>query len=179
MPMARKRFEALAGAGRIELAYASSWLAPDDPLDPAESPNESDIRDVLMEQIQEQRGREIERGASLVGPQRDDVMVTLSSSDEAPSDARLYASQGDQRTSALALKLAEFDLLAEALREEPVLLLDDVFSELDPRRRAWLADAVRDLDQVIVTSAEPGAIEASDAAVVFEVSAGRVKERAT
>ena len=90
-------------------------------------------------------------------------------------DARAFASQGEQRTSALALKLGEFDLLAEALGEQPILLLDDVFSELDPSRRAWLSDAVRAAGQAVLTSAEPGAIEAAGSGRIIEVVSGELR----
>lgn len=176
-PAIAKRYEAIAGAGRIELAYSSSWvpaeMAEEGLAYPGSIP-ESDIRDALMAAVVRERPRELERGMSLVGPQRDDVVIRLSAG-EGILDARSHASQGDQRTCALALKLGEFDALTEAAGQEPILLLDDVFSELDPRRRAWLADAVRDREQTILTSAEPGALEAAGATQVLEVEAGRVR----
>ncbi|MDQ4124276.1 MAG: DNA replication and repair protein RecF, partial [Actinomycetota bacterium] len=119
------------------------------------------------------RPREIERGVGLVGPQRDDVSVILGG-----VDARVFASQGDQRTCALALKLAEHDLLSDALGEEPVLLLDDVFSELDPSRRAWLADAVRSIGQTLVSTAEPVALDALSPGATFAVASGVVTRSA-
>jgi len=125
------------------------------------------------------RQRELERGMSLIGPQRDDVGVLLQAGADVPTmlDARVYASQGDQRTSALALKLAEHDLLAERLDDRPLLLLDDVFSELDPERRQWLGDAIRTMGQTLVSSAEPGATEAARAGRVVEVAGGKIVER--
>ena len=89
-------------------------------------------------------------------------------------DARTYASQGEQRTSALGLKLGEHDLLSEALGRHPVLLLDDVFSELDPHRRTWLAEAVKSLGQTILSTAEPGAVEAASPQKVLRIDGGRV-----
>jgi DNA replication and repair protein RecF len=132
----------------------------------------------LKESIEKVRSREIERGMSLVGPQRDDVVIRVASDGSAAGllDARAFASQGEQRTSALALKLGEFDLLAEALGEQPILLLDDVFSELDPNRRAWLSDAVRAAGQAVLTSAEPGAIEAAGSGKVIEVVSGEMRD---
>jgi len=91
-------------------------------------------------------------------------------------EARTYASQGDQRTSALGLKLAEHDLLSERLDDRPLLLLDDVFSELDPVRRQWLGDSIRSMGQTLVSSAEPGATEAARASRVIEVAGGEVVE---
>jgi DNA replication and repair protein RecF len=91
---------------------------------------------------------------------------------------RSYASQGDQRTAALALKLAEKDLIAEVIGREPVLLLDDVFSELDPMRREWLADAVRNGGQTFISSADAAGIDAITPELVIEVTDGRASPRA-
>ena len=178
LPHARKRYEAIAGGGMLELTYVSTWMGADLAeqalLDPA-AIDEVRLQQSLAEAVVAARPREIERGVSLVGPQRDDAGVLLqATSHDSTSmlDARVYASQGDQRTAALALKLAEHDLLAEALDDEPILLLDDVFSELDPSRRAWLGDAVRSLGQAIISSAEPGAIESATAGRVIEAASG-------
>jgi DNA replication and repair protein RecF len=163
IPLAAKRYAEVAGAGTLALEYASSWF------DGESEPDAVVLEGQLRDAIAASRPREIERGVSLVGPQRDDVTVVLGG-----VDARVYASQGDQRTCALALKLAEHDLLSDALGEEPVLLLDDVFSELDPSRRAWLADAVRSIGQTLVSTAEPVALDALGPGATFEVSAGTV-----
>ena len=99
---------------------------------------------------------------SLVGPQRDDLRVELGGRDVA-----VHASRGQQRTIILALKLAETDLLSVD-GPRPIVLLDDVFSELDPDRAARLSDLIAGLGQVIVTTADPGTLEAArrrDAAV--------------
>lgn len=177
LPYIRKRYEAIAGEGTIELSYSSRWLDEDvcrAALDEPGVIDESAIRDVLAARLNEVRRHELERGTSLVGPQRDDVAVSLGVS--GLLEARAFASQGDQRTAALALKLGEHDLLADTLGEPPILLLDDVFSELDPRRREWLSDSVRAEGQVVLTSAEPGAIESAAAGRTFEVNAGEVTE---
>lgn len=196
-PYAAKRYEAIAGGGRLELSYQASWL-PGPISSPstghkgtaragrrgdrlngmdAETIDVASLRAALANALDEVRPRELERGMSLIGPQRDDVVVNLSSAGYAQSllDARAYASQGDQRTCALALKLAEHDLLTDTLGDHPILLLDDVFSELDPARRAWLADAIRGIGQSLVSSAEPGALEAADASRVIRVEGGRVE----
>ena len=182
MPYAIKRFEEVAGGGRLELSYASSWL-PEDLADQAlrdpATISESILEERMRARVEAMRRPELDRGVSLVGPQRDDVSVRLASATSAGAslmDARTFASQGDQRTSALALKLAEHDLLSEVLGEEPILLLDDVFSELDPGRRAWLGGAVRNLEQTLVSSTEASTEDAAGAARVLEVVAGRVTE---
>ncbi|MGI8708390.1 MAG: hypothetical protein ACR2LG_09345, partial [Actinomycetota bacterium] len=180
MPFVAKRYEGIAGGGEIHLTYDSSWLTGDLVMESLAHPrgiDQSVLASELGESIEKIRGKELERGMSLVGPQRDDVVIQLASegSDAGLLDARLFASQGEQRTSALALKLGEFDLLAEVLGEQPILLLDDVFSELDPSRRTWLSDAVRAAGQAVLTSAEPGAIEAAGSGNVIEVVSGQLR----
>jgi DNA replication and repair protein RecF len=174
-PYVRKRFEAIAGGGRIELSYASAWLGTD-VADGGAPAHVHTVQQALEARVAEVRGREVERGVSLAGPQRDDVEVRVQSDDEQgpPVDARAYASQGDQRTCALSLKLAEHDLLIEALDDEPILLLDDVFSELDPARRRWLVGSVGDGGQVVVSSAEASPAEINGVARVIEVNGGRI-----
>ncbi len=179
VPHASKRFEEVAGGGRLELSYVSSWLddaIADDALRDPGTITEEVLAEQLGKKIRSMRRAELERGQSLVGPQRDDVAVRLASGTDpgALLDARTFASQGDQRTSALALKLAEHDLLSEVLDDEPILLLDDVFSELDPHRRAWLAAAVKNLSQTLVSSAEASDADAAGAERVLDVVAGRV-----
>ncbi len=166
-PLAAKRYEEVAGAGTLALEYSSSWTG--------DAVDATSLEERLRAAIEETRPREMERGVSLVGPQRDDVTVLLSG-DGPAVDARVFASQGDQRTCALALKLGEHDLLSDALGEEPVLLLDDVFSELDPSRRAWLADAVRSIGQTLVSTAEPEGVEALSPDATIEVVAGTVRQ---
>ncbi|MGH2733954.1 MAG: DNA replication/repair protein RecF [Actinomycetota bacterium] len=181
LPYAVKRYEEIAGAGGLDLAWSSSWLDADYGELALRDPGaveEGVLADMLRRALEEVRAKELERGLSLVGPQRDDVSVLLRAgggSGASMLEARVYASQGDQRTVALALKLAEHDLLAETLGEEPVLLLDDVFSELDPQRRGWLADAVRSMGQTILSSAEPGVADATRADLVVSVSEGRLE----
>ncbi len=181
-PHAAKRYGEIAGEGRMELSYSSSWLPVEvatDLVHEGAAISTDDLAAHLSARIDQLRVAELERGATLVGPQRDDVTVTLAPRGDgaaAALDVRSHASQGDQRTSALALKLAEQDLLTEHLQEEPILLLDDVFSELDPDRRSWLTDAVCDIGQTVVTSAEPLALESLRPQKVIEIRQGRIRE---
>jgi len=178
-PYAARRYENVAGGGALRLRYESSWV-PEDlaaaVLDDVSVVDEDALARSLSARMEEVRRAELERGVSLAGPGRDDVSVALS----APSagggflDARSFASQGDQRTAALALKLGEHDLLSEVLDEPPVLLLDDVFSELDAKRRGWLRDAVRDAGQTLLSSAETSGWEEVGAERTFFVDAGVV-----
>jgi DNA replication and repair protein RecF len=180
LPAARKRWEEIASEGDLDLSYRSAWLpqAFSDQAVSGGGVQESELRRHLEVAIDQARPRELERRSALIGPQRDDVYVGVSSSqDRAVMDARAFGSQGEQRTAALALKAGEFDMVTEAMNEQPILLLDDVFSELDPQRRRWLGEAVIGLDQTIVTSAEPDAAQALGATTVLEVVDGSVRQR--
>jgi DNA replication and repair protein RecF len=107
-----------------------------------------------------------------VGPHRDDVRVLLGG-----QEARAYASQGQQRTAVVSLKLAEAALVTRRTGERPVLLLDDVLSELDAERRAALLRQVAGGGQVIITSAEAGPFppDLIASAMVWMVSEGRIQ----
>ena len=181
LPHARRRYEAVAGHRGLDLSYVSSWVDPGFAGAALEAPgavDETKLHEMLAARIDEVRVKELERGVSLVGPQRDDVSVKLPGLDGAVlMDARTHASQGDQRTSALALKLGEHDLLSEVLLDHPVLLLDDVFSELDPARRAWLAESVASTGQTLVTTTALADVELTGVEALFDVGAGRVETR--
>jgi DNA replication and repair protein RecF len=110
-------------------------------------------RDELREQfsggLRRGRGREIAAGTSLWGPHRDDVAFSVDG-----RDLRTYGSRGQQRTGALALKLAEVQMMREAVGDSPLLLLDDVMSELDAARRHMLIEALAGVSQAIVTTTD-------------------------
>ncbi len=112
--------------------------------------------DGFLDDLRRRRPEELARGATLSGPHRDDVLIELDGL--AAGD---YASRGEARTIALALRKAELDLLRERVGEPPVLLIDDWTAELDPRRRAFLLDLARGVPQAIVTGTEavPGAVQ--------------------
>jgi len=104
-------------------------------------------RDALARRLAETAEKEVWNGSTLVGPHRDDVAFRM-----AGRDLANFASRGQQRTAILALKLAELDLLAVIDGRPPLLLLDDVFSELDPARRAHLVRRIAELPQAFVTT---------------------------
>jgi DNA replication and repair protein RecF len=134
-------------------------------------PIDDELAAAYRRRIGEVRQREAWNGMSLVGPQRDDLRAEL-----AGRDVAAHASRGQQRTIILALKLAETDLLGvEGPR--PIVLLDDVFSELDPGRSTRLSELLADRGQVIVTTADPGTLEAArrrDAAI-WRIVEGRLE----
>jgi DNA replication and repair protein RecF len=118
----------------------------------------------------ERRGDEIARGISLVGPHRDDVLLSLG-----VLPARGYASHGESWSLALALRLGSLALL-RADGVEPVLVLDDVFAELDATRRERLASMVSGAEQVLVTAAAGGDVPAVLSGRRFRVANGEVTE---
>jgi DNA replication and repair protein RecF len=163
-PLADKAYEALApGGGPVLLEYRSS----------AGATGESHSREALAEQLTaalaEVRKQEIERGVTLVGPHRDELVLKLG---QLP--AKGYASHGESWSYALALRLASYDLL-RAEGNEPVLVLDDVFAELDARRRERLAELVAPGEQVLVTAAVDDDVPAVLAGARYEVFGGAVE----
>lgn len=141
----------LTYADALKDAWPGSQAALTDPgqADPMSLAHAIRLR---MEAI---RQKEIWNGMSLVGPQRDDLAVTL-----AGRPVAAHASRGQQRTIIVALKLAETDLLAESGGPSPIVLLDDVFSELDPERSARGLDLLRQRGQVLVTITDPALLPA-------------------
>ncbi|MEW1952166.1 DNA replication/repair protein RecF [Terrabacter sp. NPDC080008] len=113
-----------------------------------EVPEIEELRAGMLETLEQLRSSEIERGVSLVGPHRDDLVLSLG---ELP--AKGYASHGESWSFALGLKLAAYRLLRRDLGDDPVLVLDDVFAELDSGRRERLATLVADCEQVLITAA--------------------------
>jgi DNA replication and repair protein RecF len=134
--------------GRYEAEWAGAAGGPDG-LDPADT----DAR--LHQALTALRSREIDRGVSLAGPHRDEWRLTLDG-----LDTRTHASQGEQRSLALALRLAGHRVATETLDAAPVLLLDDVFSELDQQRAVALAHALPEGQTLVSTaSALPSAVQ--------------------
>jgi DNA replication and repair protein RecF len=135
-------------------------------------PEADELTTAYRRRIDEVRQKEAWNGVSLVGPQRDDLRVELGGRDVAA-----HASRGQQRTIILAMKLAETDLLGSD-GPRPIVLLDDVFSELDPERAGRLSELLGDRGQVIVTTADPGTVGGRAAAAVWHIRDGSL-ERAS
>ena len=152
-PAAARAHAEIAGGERLDIGYLGP---PDDFADAVQKSLTDDLR----------------RGVTTVGPHHDDMVIMLGG-----RDARSYASQGQQRTAVVSLKLAEAELVAARTGERPVLLLDDVLSELDGERRAALLRRVGDGGQVIITSAEAGPFppDLISEARVWTVDSGRIE----
>lgn len=135
----------------------------------AASAPERELAEALQQGMRAGRRRDVAAGASLLGPHRDDLALTLDGLSTAS-----FASRGQQRTAVLALRLAEARFLLERTGDYPLLLLDDVLSELDEERRSGVLEAVRPFEQVLVTSADADRFEEGflKSATVFRVTAG-------
>jgi DNA replication and repair protein RecF len=163
-PLVDKAYTAVSrGSGPAQIGYRSSL--PDDAIASAD-------RDVLAAALgvalTESRSAELDRGITLVGPHRDELLLALG---DLP--AKGYASHGESWSFALALRLASYDLL-RADGGEPVLVLDDVFAELDDTRREQLADVVAPAEQVLVTAAFAGDVPAALTGARYDVAGGLV-----
>jgi len=152
-PEAARYHAEIAAGERLEIRY--------------EGPPEN-----LAEAVHNSLADDLRRGSTTVGPHRDDMRVLLGG-----QEARAYASQGQQRTAVVSLKLAEAALVTGRTGQRPVLLLDDVLSELDAERRAALLRQVAEGGQVIITSAEAGPFppDLIANAMVWMVNQGRIQ----
>ncbi|MDY7087530.1 MAG: DNA replication/repair protein RecF [Actinomycetota bacterium] len=161
-PHLTKAYDAVAaGRAAASIAYTSR-------LGDKLTPDRSALEQTLLASLQDRRTAEIERGTTLVGPHRDDLTLQLG---DLP--AKGYASHGESWSFALALRLAAYDLLrSDGI--EPVLVLDDVFAELDGGRRERLAALVSDAAQLLVTCAVPEDVPATLRGVRFDVTTGSV-----
>lgn len=141
-PAAVKYLELSGGQEALGMAY---HFNNETPLSP--DINQETIETDLLQLLAIKRQDELRRGTSLVGPHRDDIRFYLNQ-----MDATAYGSQGQQRTSVLAVKLVELDLLTGQIGEPPVLLLDDVMAELDPHRQQYLLSHIDPQSQVFLTT---------------------------
>jgi len=161
------------GQGRAELTYRASMGTDDDPALEDDLGEAAAVETRLLAAMVRLRDREIERGVSLVGPHRDDVELTLGG-----LPAKGYASHGESWSFALALRLASYQLLrGEGSWDadgDPVLILDDVFAELDGRRRERLAELVAPAEQVLITAAVPEDVPQALTGVRLDVVDGTV-----
>ncbi len=159
------------GQGAVSLEYRSA-LGSQLQADIAEDPDwgRAQLTARLLAAATEQRREELDRGVCLVGPHRDDLQLSIGD-----FPAKGYASHGESWSLALALRLASFDVLRRESGGDPVLLLDDVFAELDVGRRQRLAHLVADAEQVVVTAAVAEDVPAELGGNRLQVRTGQVK----
>ncbi len=164
---ARCRYEQLSGGAEdLQVVYRPSFVGA------LTATTAEGLTSALRAELTTLRKREIHAGVNLLGPHRDDVAFLSQQMDLA-----VYGSRGQQRSAALATKLAELRFLQEETGEQPILLLDDVLSELDEERRSYLFGMVRQMEQVLLTTTERAALPAdllADAAC-YTVVAGTIE----
>jgi DNA replication and repair protein RecF len=180
--VARAYADVAPSGGDCVIEYTTSLETDPDPAaPPAPLPADADadhIAEVLLSRLQHLRPKEIERGVSLAGPHRDDLTIRLG---EMP--AKGYASHGESWSCALALRLGSYDLLTadegpDAAEDgEPVLILDDVFAELDAGRRDALAARLANARQVIITAAVADDVPSRLEGQTLQIVDGEVAER--
>jgi len=164
-------YEAVSGGPSGEVSgmyYRSSALNNNDEFDDVAALETAPLEKALLQALAGVRASELDRGVCLAGPHRDELELFIGG-----LPARGYASHGESWSLALALRLASFALLREG-REDPVLILDDVFAELDAGRRDRLAALVAGTEQVLITAAVPADVPGVLAGARFTVRAGQV-----
>lgn len=163
-PYIRNQHRQLTGGVEdIDIRYLSS-LKIDELL------NEEEIYRRFREELDRVEAEEIARAQSIIGPHRDDLSIFING-----VDAKIYGSRGQQRTIILSLKISQLQLWNEELNEYPILLMDDVFFELDDKRRRALFNQVGGLVQTFITSTEgENFYSHSDIAKIYNVSKGKI-----
>ena len=169
-PAAVRDYEFIAHdlAAELELRYVSSLESCLGQALPLSSRERDAWIAAMLEAIRIRQDEELNRGVTLVGPHRDDLAIRMG-----PVPAKGYASHGESWSIALALRLASFDVL-KADGDDPVLILDDVFAELDVARRERLAQRLREANQVLITAAVDADIPTALSGSRFRVDAGKV-----
>lgn len=158
------------GQETLKIKYKSSVL---DALNIAEINDESFTEENLTKVMMKKSFDDIMRGSTKIGPQHDDLEFYIND-----LDAKMYASQGQQRSIVLSLKLAEINYLKEKTGTYPVLLLDDVLSELDKNRQLKLLDAINENVQTFITTPSISDIKEDllKKAKVFKIEDGNISE---
>jgi DNA replication and repair protein RecF len=161
-PIFNQVYKDISDTKPAEIVYKSSIENP--------TLNQSDNSEKIMERLVNNRGAELDRGLTLTGPHRDDLLLILGD-----HLVKGYASHGESWSIALSLKLATYNLLkSDGL--SPILILDDVFSELDEERRERLAEIAKGADQTIITVAVENDLPKSITGIKYLVRAGAVSK---
>jgi DNA replication and repair protein RecF len=166
-PVERSYQDLAAERDPVGMVYVSSVLG-----DATVDPDPTELGRVLRERLLADRTKELERGVTLSGPHRDELALSLG---DLP--ARTHASHGEAWSLALALRLGAHQLLTRE-GEEPILLLDDVFAELDRRRRERLVDLALTVEQTLITASVPDELPLQLKATMFHVKPGSISREA-
>lgn len=177
---AQEKHSTISGNEKLTIKYDCNFV--EDAPSPQPSPQRgegdanfeiSDISEKFMKKLEERKKEEIQRGQSLVGPHRDDIIFYINN-----QESTKYASQGQQRTIVLSLKLAELDIITKKTGEPPVLLLDDVLAELDDIRQNYLLTTIGENTQTIITSVDTLLFDEKflEDVKIYKVENGQVSE---
>ncbi len=158
-------FEISNGKETLDLNYISSFSKNVFPSDSV-----SDIKSTIKKRFEKTRNSDVKLGSTSVGPHKDELEIFVED-----KRVRHFGSQGQQRSSALALKLAEATVLEQKIGEPPVILLDDVMSELDDYRKSYMMDKINNR-QVFITSCDALACERFKNGRLFKVDSGKVTQ---
>ncbi len=142
--LAKEKHRTISETEELSIKYDCSFLGTNNEIEEIEQ-----IQYAFLEALDERRTEEIRRVQSCVGPHRDDIIFYINN-----QEAVKFASQGQQRTVVLALKLSELDIITDKTGDEPILLLDDVLAELDDIRQNYLLKSINDKTQTIITSVD-------------------------
>lgn len=161
-----KKIHTEISQGKETLSFMYQTAVPDDQLQSVDS-----IYQSLLKQFSRIKDKEIQRGTTLLGPHRDDLKFAINE-----REVQSFGSQGQQRTTALSVKLAEIDLMKEQTSEYPILLLDDVLSELDDYRQTHLLTAIQDKVQTFLTTTSLSGVqeELLSDPKIFRITNGKV-----
>ncbi|RDW15255.1 DNA replication/repair protein RecF [Oceanobacillus arenosus] len=133
-------YEISRGIETLEIQYQAT-------IEVLEEATNEEIETIYLTKFEEMQTKEIERGTTLIGPHRDDLLFSVNK-----KDVQTFGSQGQQRTTALSVKLAEIELIHKEIGEYPILLLDDVLSELDDHRQSHLLNTIQGKVQTFVST---------------------------
>lgn len=166
-----KKFNMLANLMHRKLTGNKENLAVQYEISGAQGQNIQDLADFYKKYLQINQQADIFRGSTGVGPHRDDLLLFVNG-----ENLKTYGSQGQQRTGVLSLKLAELEFIKSETGEYPVLLLDDVMSELDSSRREHLMYFIRDKIQTFITGTDITSFPEMNFAKFYRVAEGRIME---
>ena len=161
--IAHEKHRIISETEELKICYDCSFLDNEDELE--------DIAFSFKQVLEERKLEEMRRGQSCVGPHRDDIIFYINN-----NEATKFASQGQQRTVVLALKLSELDIITQKTGDEPVLLLDDVLAELDDIRQNYLLKSINANTQTIITSVDTVLFEEEflENVKIYKIENGRI-----
>ena len=161
--LAKEKHKIISETETLKIDYDCGFL--EDETEP------ETIMEKFTSAIEEAYDEELRRGQSCVGPHRDDVIFYING-----NEATKFASQGQQRTVVLALKLSELDIITNKMGDEPILLLDDVLAELDDLRQNYLLKSINDRTQTIITSVDTVLFDKEflDGVKIYNIENGRI-----